>query len=85
MLRFHGAVQRNGLFGKWGDCPQTPYRWGMAHTRLGCLCGEGDVSPGSVKVSGWRMTKVEVRAGVFTGGGGERKKPGPPGRTLELG
>ena len=26
-----------------------------------------------------------VRAGVFTGGGGERKKPGPPGRTLELG
>ena len=31
------------------------------------------------------MTKVGVRAGVFTGGGGERKKPGPPGRTLELG
>lgn len=29
---------------------------------------------------------MEVRAGVFTGGGGgEGKKPGPPGRTLELG
>lgn len=29
---------------------------------------------------------MEVRAGVFTGGGGgEGKKPGPPGRILELG
>ena len=29
---------------------------------------------------------MEVRAGVFTGGGGgEWEKPGPPGRTLEPG
>lgn len=80
-LRFHRALGRNGIcLGDGVTVLSDPCGWGIAHTRrvCGCVClSETLLSPCQ---SLWleKLTEVEVRGAVFTGGG-RRKQPGTPG------